>query len=87
MNKKIKDTFYVTSFIIFFILLILFYVSENNVKNTSKSRAFHEAKLNNNIENLPLLSNDTSNIIEYSNDLENFKKRKKKYLFFNLLEK
>ena len=73
MNKKIKDIFYVTSFIIFFILLIFFYVSENNVKNTSKSRAFHEAKLNNNIEN--------------SNDLENFKKRKKKYLFFNLLEK
>ena len=87
MNKKIKEIFYITSFIIFLSLSILFYTSENNVQNTNKSRAFHKAKLNDNIENLPLLKNDTKKIIEYSNDLENFKKRKKKYLFFKLLEK
>ena len=87
MKKKIKEIFYVTSFIIFFTLSIIFYISENNVKNTNKSRAYHEAKLNDNIENLPLLKNDTMNIIEYINDLENFKKKKKKYLFFKLLEK
>ena len=87
MKKKIKEIFYLTSFIIFFTLSIIFYISENNVNNTNKSRAYHEAKLNDNIENLPLLKNDTMNIIEYSNDLENFKKKKKKYLFFELLEK
>tara|TARA_B110000116_G_C16219105_1_gene308597 strand:- start:47 stop:313 length:267 start_codon:yes stop_codon:yes gene_type:complete len=88
MIKKIKEIFYITSFTMFFIFTALFYFSENNINNTSKSRAFYHSKLNVNIIiNLPLLKNDTENIIEISNDIEEFKKKKKKYLFFKLLQK
>ena len=39
------------------------------------------------INNLPLLKNDTSDIIQYKNDVEIYKKEKKNYIFWNLLEK
>jgi len=35
---------------------------------------------------LPLLKNDTNNIIEYSDDIEIFKKEKKRYKFWELLK-
>ena len=38
-------------------------------------------------KNLHILKNDTKNIIEYSNDVEVYKKRRKKYTFFGLIEK
>jgi len=87
MKKNIKEILYLSSFIVFFILSFIFYTSENNVTSMQKTRAFHNAKLNDVIDHLPLLKNDTSSIIEYSNDLENFKKKKKKFLFFELLDK
>jgi len=87
MIKKIKVIFYISSFTIFFVYTALFYFSEKNINNTSKSRAFYHAKLNVNIiKNLPLLKNDTKNIIELSNDLEIFINKKKKNLFFKLLK-
>ena len=36
---------------------------------------------------LPILYNDTNNIIIYSNEVENYKKKKKKYNFFDLIKK
>jgi hypothetical protein len=39
------------------------------------------------INNLPLLKNDTSDIIQYKNDVEIYKKEKKNYIFWDLLEK
>tara|TARA_B110000263_G_C15169724_1_gene446328 strand:- start:492 stop:755 length:264 start_codon:yes stop_codon:yes gene_type:complete len=87
MKKNIKEILYLSSFIVFFILSFIFYTSENNVTSIQKTRAFHNAKLNDTINHLPLLKNDTSSIIEHSNDLENFKKKKKKFLFFELLDK
>ena len=40
-----------------------------------------------NKQSLPLLKNDTINIIEYSNDIEIYKKKKKNYTFWNLIGK
>ena len=36
---------------------------------------------------LPLLINDTDNIIEYKDDTEVYKKKKKKYFFWELINK
>ena len=77
MLKKIKNIFYLASFLIFIILITRFYFSDQNIKETNKSRSLYSAKLNNNTQNLPLLKNDTNNIIEYINDIEIYKKRKK----------
>ena len=87
MSRKIKNIFYLGSFFIFIILTTRFYFSDHNIRKTNKSRSFYSVKINNNTQNLPLLKNDTKNIIEYSNDVEVYKKRKKKYTFFGLIEK
>ena len=87
MLKKIKNIFYLASFLIFIIITASFYFSDKNIKETNKSRAFYSVKLNNNTQNLPLLKNDTNNIIEYINDVELYKKKKKKYTFWDLIDK
>ena len=87
MLKKIKNIFYIGSCFIFILLITKFYFSDQNVREANKSRSFYSVNLNNNIQNLPLLKNDTNNIIEYSNDVEAYKKKKKKFTFFGLIKK
>ena len=87
MLKKIKNIFYLISFFIFIVLTAKFYFSDQNIKETNKSRSFYSVKLNNNTHNLPLLKNDTHNIIKYLDDVEVYKKKKKKYSFFDLIGK
>ena len=87
MLKKIKNIFYLISFFIFIVLTAKFYFSDQNIKEINKSRALYSIKLSNNTQNLPLLKNDTNNIIEYINDIEIYKKKKKKYTFWDLIGK
>ena len=87
MLKKIKNIFYLASFFIFIILITRFYFSDQNIKETNKSRSLYSVKLSNNTHNLPLLKNDTNNIIEYINDVEVYKKNKKKFTFWDLIGK
>ena len=87
MSRKIQNIFYLGSFFIFIILTTRFYFSDQNIRETNKSRSFYSVELNNNIHNLPLLKNDTNNIIEYLNDVEVYKKNKKKFSFFDLIKK
>ena len=77
MIKMIKNLFYLITSLIFLITIIFFYFSEENIKSTNKNRSFYLLSLNNKIEDLPILENDTQNIIIYSNDVENYKKNKK----------
>ena len=53
----------------------------------NKSRSLYSAEIKSNIEDLPLLKNDTINIFDYSDDIDLYKKNKKKYLFWDLIEK
>ena len=87
MSRKIKNIFYLGSFFIFIILTTIFYFSDQNIRETNKSRSFYSVELNNNTQNLPLLKNDTYNIIKYLNDVEVYKKKKKKFSFFDLIKK
>ena len=87
MSKNIKNIFYLASFFIFIILTTRFYFSDKNIRETNKTRSFYSVEKNNNSQNLPLLKNDTKNIIQYSNEVEIYKKKKKKYTFFDLIEK
>ena len=87
MLKKIINIFYLASFLIFIILTVRFYFSDQNIRETNKSRAFYSVKIYNKTQNLPLLKNDTNNIIEYINDVEVYKKNKKKFTFWDLIGK
>jgi len=70
------------SFIIFTFLTINYYFSEENMVDINKSRSTYALTLYN---NLPLLRNDTNNIIVYKNDLEEFKKKRKKRFWEKLI--
>ena len=65
---------------------MFFYFSDENVIYINKSRSSFSSKLNFNLEDLPLLENDTFDIIEYSDDIENYKKKKKNYIFYDLIK-
>tara|TARA_Y100000815_G_scaffold83762_1_gene72566 strand:+ start:914 stop:1177 length:264 start_codon:yes stop_codon:yes gene_type:complete len=87
MLKKVINLFFLLLFFIFTILTITFYFSDENVRKTNKFRSLYSINLNKMINNLPLLKNDTSDIIQYKNDVEIYKKKKKNYIFWDLLEK
>ena len=84
MFKKLKNTIYILFFLIFFLIVFIYYFSEPNVIKTNKSRSNYSINLN--TDNLPLLKNDTDDIIEYTDDIEIFKKEKKKYKFWELIK-
>ena len=87
MFKKVINLFFLLLFFIFTILTITFYFSDENIRKTNKFRSLYSINLNKMINNLPLLKNDTSDIIQYKNDVEIYKKKKKHYIFWDLLEK
>ena len=87
MLKKFINIFFVASIFIFIALSLNFYFSKDNIKAVNKSRSMYSYKIGNNLQNLPLLKNDTHDIIEYSNDVEVYIKKKKNYSFWNLIGK
>ena len=86
MFNKVKIIFYLLSFFTFIFLVLNFYFSDLNTKKTNKNRSTSLNRLVSDIQKLPLLKNDTEDIIEYKDDIENYKKKKKKYKFWDLIK-
>ena len=84
MIKELKYLTYVIFIFIFLFLTIKYYLSDNNKKKSYRSFNLINEKIELFSNKLPILENDTKNIIEY---VENTKKKKKKYNFWKLLEK
>ena len=78
MLIKIKNIFCLVSILIFITLTVSFYFSEQNIRATNKSRSFYVVKLLHDTMKLPLLTNDTNDIIEYRNDVQEFADKRKK---------
>ena len=78
MLIKIKNIFYLAPLFIFIALTTSFYFSEQNIRATNKSRSFYVVKLHYDTLKLPLLVNDTNDIIEYRNDVQEFRDKRKK---------
>ena len=85
MIQKIKNTSFLLLFFAFVFLISEYYFSEQNVIFTNKSRSSYNLLLNKKNKNLPILENDTKNIIIYKNDLEEFKKKRKKRFWEKLI--
>ena len=84
MFKELKYVLYVIVIFLFIFLTGKFYFSDENEKNYYRSFDNINKKINTYSSNLPLLKNDTDNVIEY---VENkVSKDKKKYRFWKLLE-
>ena len=85
MIKKILNTSFFLFLLIFIFIISKYYISEKNIIFINKQRS--SAAFNNtiNIDELPLLVSDTENIIEYKDDLEEIKKKRKKRFWEKLI--
>ena len=83
----LKKIFYIISFSTFIILITKFYFSDKHVKKINKFRYTYLEQSGDSKINIPLLKNDTNNIIEYKSDIEIYTKKKKIYKFWDLIEK
>tara|TARA_Y100000389_G_C17112591_1_gene341439 strand:- start:184 stop:447 length:264 start_codon:yes stop_codon:yes gene_type:complete len=84
MLKEIKYLLYVFIICVFLFLTTRYYFSDSNKKNSYRSLATIDHKINIYSEKLPILEDDTKNIIEYVEQSNN--KKKKKFNFWKLLE-
>ena len=87
MLKKIKNFVYSISLLIFSFLVFKYYFSEENIALIDKSRTFHSHSTEMVKKNLPILKDDTSNIIFYTNDVEEFNSTRKKRFWEKLISK
>ena len=87
MFKKIRNIFYIISFLSFIVAIMYFYFSDTNISMVNKTRSIYPNGLTSQIQDLQILENDTIDIILYRDDIDEFKKNKKKYTFWDLLKK
>ena len=85
MFKRVINIFSLISFITFIFLVTKYYFSTQNLILTNKSRSSYSLILSKYEKNLPLLKNNTNNVIIYINDLEEFKNKRKKRIWETLI--
>ena len=83
MLKELKYLLYLFFSLLFFFLSLKYYFSENNKKNSFRSYKMIDEKIFNYSQNLDLLKNDTTDIVEYVK--KNTDKNKKSYNFWKLI--
>ena len=84
MLKEIKYLIFVVIIILFLFFTGKYYFSNENIKKSYRSYKNIDEKIKVYSKNLPLLKNDTENIIEYVKQTD--QKKKKKFNFWKLLE-
>ena len=84
MVKEIKYFIFVLLILLFLFLTGRYYFSDTNKKNSYRSLSSYNQKIETYSKNLPILEDDTKDIIEYVEKSNN--KKKKKFNFWKLLE-
>ena len=85
MLKEVKYVFYLLTIFFSIFFVIKFYLSENNVKRSNNIILQYQNELDKKFNNLPIIKNDTDDIIEYTNEIEEFKNKKQRK-FWDLLK-
>ena len=85
MFKEIKYLVFLLIISLFTFFSIKYYFSDANKKNSFRSLNNIDEKVETYSEKLPVLENDTKNIIEYVKNTQT--KKKKKYFFWELIDK
>ena len=84
--QKIVSIVFIILVIIFFGSTYKYYSSNKNIKNKEFNRNNIDQILNDKISNLPILKNDTDNVIEFNDGFSNEIKNDKPRSFWNLLK-
>ncbi len=83
MLKELKNLFYILVIFIFVFFTIKYYFSDQNKKKSYRSLTSLDKKINEYAKKLPILKDDTNNIIKYVENTGT--NNKKKYNFWKLL--
>ena len=84
MLKEIKYLIFIIVISVFIFFTGRYYFSDENLKNSYRSFKNNDERIKLYSENLPVLENDTQDIIEYVKQTN--KDKKKKFNFWKLLE-
>jgi|TARA_X000001036_G_scaffold90668_1_gene83016 hypothetical protein len=84
MLKEIKYLIFIIIISLFIFFTGKYYFSDENIKKSYRSYKNIDEKIKIYLKDLPILENDTQDIIEYVNQTN--KKKKKKFNFWKLLE-
>tara|TARA_Y100000996_G_scaffold397460_1_gene364516 strand:- start:339 stop:602 length:264 start_codon:yes stop_codon:yes gene_type:complete len=84
MLKEIKYLIFIFIICLFLFLTGRYYFSDSNKKNSYRSLQNIDQKINTYSKKIPVLEDDTKNIIEYVE--QSSTKKKKKFNFWKLLE-
>ena len=85
MFKEAKYVVYLLTIFFSIFFVIKFYLSENNIKRSNKVLLQYQNELDKKFDNLPIIKDDTNDIIEYTNEIEEFKNKKQRK-FWDLLK-
>tara|TARA_B100001248_G_scaffold257855_1_gene241069 strand:- start:4587 stop:4850 length:264 start_codon:yes stop_codon:yes gene_type:complete len=85
MNKSI-NIFMLLLIGIFILSIFKYYSSNKNLDTKNFNRSNIDQILKSKINNLPILSNDTDNVIEFNNSIEEDINQEKNRNFWNLLK-
>jgi|TARA_B110001450_G_scaffold240335_1_gene249012 hypothetical protein len=83
MLKELKYLFFLSIILLFSFLSLRYYFSDINKKNSYRSLKLVDQKIYNYSQNLILLKNDTTDIVEYVEKTTD--KNKKNYNFWKLI--
>jgi len=93
MLKEIRNVVYLLTIFFTIFFVTKFYLSENNIERSNKVMLQHQKVLANLLGDLPTIKSDTNNIIEHTNEVEEFlsKKPRKWWILikdnrFNIIE-
>jgi hypothetical protein len=84
MNKLINTIMFL-SIILFITIIIKYYFSSHTINTKNYNRLNIDQILNKKTLNLPILTNDTDNVIEFNNSLDNQVDEKKRS-FWDLIK-
>ena len=84
MLKEIKYLIFIIIIILFLFFTGKYYFSDENIKKSYRSYKNIDEKIKVYSKDLPILENDTQDIVEYVKQTN--KKKKKKFNFWKLLE-
>tara|TARA_B100001248_G_scaffold249632_1_gene222987 strand:- start:809 stop:1066 length:258 start_codon:yes stop_codon:yes gene_type:complete len=83
---KIFNITMISIVLIFIFYIFQHYTSNKNIIKKDYKRLNLDKLLNEKISDLPILKNDTINVIEFNNSLENENNKEKKRSFWELLK-
>ena len=84
---KVLNTFMILLICIFIFFIFKYYSSNKNLSNKNYNRLNIDQIINEKINNLPILDNDTNNVVEFNDSFDDEINNNKKRNFWDLFKK